>query len=159
MRNFPVNLGGKEYWISRSCAVVGILLKRDDEKGKVSVLANKRGPGCPDFVGKWNVPCGYVDYNETLEEAVSREVFEETGLKISPSEWELNSINSDPKDSNRQNITVRFISLYNGTSEFDTSNSEKGEVDDVRWIELNDIDNYEWAFEQYRLLKDIKDCI
>lgn len=98
MKNFPVKVGDNEYWISRSCAVVGIIIRIAEDK-KVYVLANKRGLGCPDFVGMWNIPCGYVDYNETLEQAVSREIFEETGIKINPNFWRLHSINSSPNDS------------------------------------------------------------
>ena len=64
MKNFPVNVDGKEYWISRSNAVVGIVFKW--ENGQYHILANKRGKGCPDYVGKWNIPCGYVDYNESI---------------------------------------------------------------------------------------------
>jgi 8-oxo-dGTP pyrophosphatase MutT (NUDIX family) len=158
MRNFPVTVDGHEFWISRSCAVVGVMLKTDGKEPMV--LANKRGPGCPDFVGYWNIPCGYIDYNETLQEAVVREVYEETGLVTKPDNWEFLSINSDPKDSNKQNITVRWISVYNeNMGTFNTEHSEKDEVEDVKWIPLSETDKYEWAFGQEKLLKEIIDSI
>lgn len=55
-------------------AVAAIIL-RDDQ-----ILLIKRGaePG----YGKWSVPGGSVEIGETLEEAVKREVLEETGLRI-----------------------------------------------------------------------------
>ncbi len=33
--------------------------------------------------GQWSFPAGFQDYGETLEETAHREVFEETGLRIS----------------------------------------------------------------------------
>ena len=52
MKNFKVTSkeNGKEYWISRANAVVGIVYTRDSN-GRVMFLVSKRGPGCPDHVG------------------------------------------------------------------------------------------------------------
>lgn len=41
--------------------------------------------------GKWALPGGFVDYNETIEEAVAREVFEETHLKIQPNQFRIHN--------------------------------------------------------------------
>lgn len=38
----------------------------------------------PDDFGNWEGPGGAVEENETLEEAIMREVFEETGLAVTP---------------------------------------------------------------------------
>lgn len=43
-------------------------------------LANKRGTETPDFQGYWNCPCGYIDFDETEEDAVCREIMEETDM-------------------------------------------------------------------------------
>ena len=58
------------------CAVGGIIF-RDD-----SVLLVKRGKA--PAVGKWSIPGGAVQLGERLEDAVIRELEEETGLKVSP---------------------------------------------------------------------------
>ena len=80
MKNFEIEHEGKKYWISRSMATVVYVFAFIGEE--VYVLANKRGPGLPTNVGKWNCPSGYLDFDETLEECAVREVFEETGYKI-----------------------------------------------------------------------------
>ncbi|CAH1799287.1 unnamed protein product [Owenia fusiformis] len=56
--------------------VVGLVF---DEKGRV-LLMQEAKQSC---YGKWYLPAGRMELNETIEEAVYREVLEETGLKIS----------------------------------------------------------------------------
>lgn len=36
------------------------------------------------YPGLWCIPCGYVEYNEDVWEALKREFFEETGLLVQP---------------------------------------------------------------------------
>lgn len=52
---------------------VGILVN----DGKVLLVRRGMNPG----KGLWGMPGGYVDMGEVIEEAVAREVWEETGLK------------------------------------------------------------------------------
>lgn len=151
MNNFSVIKDGKEYWISRSVAVVGFVFKiiNDD----IHILANKRGPGTPDFQGCWNCPCGYLDWNETLEQAVIREIREECGIIIKNPR--CIGIDSNP-ESNRQNVTVRYISLYDNTEEtLESDGGEENEVEDIKWINIKDVDDYQWAFNHGELIKEI----
>ena len=67
---------GKKTWLSRSVAVVGLI--EIDNK----FLMVKRGPKCPDEVGKWVLPCGYLDWDENLTEGMYRETAEETGINL-----------------------------------------------------------------------------
>lgn len=57
-------------------AVDGIIL----EKGKILLVKRKFNP----FAGFWALPGGFVNYNESCETAITREVFEETALQIEP---------------------------------------------------------------------------
>lgn len=47
-----------------------------DKNDKILLLKSQK------FGGKYIFPCGHVEFGETLENAVKREVFEETGLKV-----------------------------------------------------------------------------
>lgn len=58
------------------CAVGAIILRQD------SVLLIKRGKA--PALGKWSIPGGAVQLGERLEDAIVREVEEETRLKVSP---------------------------------------------------------------------------
>ena len=59
----------------RPLAGVGAVIFRGDE-----VLLVKRGRA--PALGKWSIPGGLVELGERLDEAVRREVLEETGLEV-----------------------------------------------------------------------------
>lgn len=158
MKNFPIKTpDGKEYWISRACAVVAILFAKIDDN--LFVLANKRGKGTPDFQGCWNCPCGYLDYDEDVFEAAAREVNEETGIVVKPEELSIVSVNSNPKE-NRQNVTIRLAAILPAdvvNQKFNLDHMEEDEVEDVGWINVNFINNYQWAFGHETLIKKVLD--
>lgn len=153
MKNFEFEHDGKKYWYSRSICAVALLFATDDT-GKWYVLANKRGL---DEKHKWNCPAGYLDFEETIAECAAREVYEETGLKISPDVLHLVFINDNPKET-RQNVTFRYVGLLNKkvedlSKQLNSSHSEKNEVEDIKFIPVEDIDKYEWAFNHDNLIK------
>lgn len=168
MKNFSIidSKTGREYWISRSVAVI-IILFAYDLKGKQYVLTVKRGKGTPDpeYVGVHCLPCGYLDFDETTQEAAARELFEETGVKVNPNDLKLLSINDNPSDDKRQNITFRYFIEIKGipieginqilTNEF----SEKDEVDFAEFIPVVNIDDYKWAFNQDKIINQLKRTI
>lgn len=51
----------------------------DESKIAISVLLIKRGRD--PYKGKWALPGGFVEHNEIVEEAVLRELMEETGIQ------------------------------------------------------------------------------
>ena len=163
MKNFPIidKISGREYWISRSIAVVVFVFARDIYNQEY-ILAEQRGTGTPDpeYIGKYCVPCGYLDYDETIVQAAQRELMEETGLNFPTTDFKLLNINDLPKSDKRQNITFRYIVNSNVNIEdlsnlFTTKNSEKDEIESIKFIKLKDIDNYEWAFNHQELIKEI----
>jgi ADP-ribose pyrophosphatase YjhB (NUDIX family) len=50
-------------------------------------------------LGKWNPPSGFMELNETLEQAAARETFEEVGVKVDPGELDLYTVTSLAKIS------------------------------------------------------------
>ncbi len=76
-----------------------------------SVLLVKRSN--PPFKDYWSLPGGFVEYGETAEEAVKREVREETGLEIKP--IKLIGVYSDPKRDPRGHvISIAFLAKVVG---------------------------------------------
>ena len=152
---------GKTLWSGRYCAVAAFVFCKIGDVW--CVLANKRGDGAPDFQGYWNCPCGFLDM-ETLEEACSRETFEETGVKIDPSRWCIFGVESDPAVCNNGNVTHRFMTILEyGRDNISTSmeavlngDGEQDEVTAINWIPISTISNYKWAFNhEQRIIEAI----
>lgn len=57
-------------------AAVGALVAND--QNELLLVRRARDPG----KGKWGLPGGFVDREETIEQAMRREVYEETGLQV-----------------------------------------------------------------------------
>lgn len=161
MKNFPIidKETGREYWISRSVAVL-VKLFAKDIRGNKYVLAVQRGEGTPDpeFVGSYCMPCGYVDFDENIAQAAQRELKEETGLTFPLCDFKLVGINDDPNGDKRQNITFRYkVTSFTPIEDLKlmltTKNSEKDEVSAIKFIKLEDIDSYKWAFNHDKILK------
>lgn len=84
-----------------------------------------------DYISKtkWTVVSGYMVDGETIEEAVAREVKEETGQTVTKCQY-VSSYYFAPK----QLIMIGFIAYVN-QSDFGYSN----EVDDLKWFQINEV--------------------
>lgn len=155
--NFRFYYRGNEFWYSRAVATSPFVFCKNKED-KWCVLANKRGEGTLDYQGYWNVPCGYLAFGVDGEENCVKEIFEECGVSIEKEKLKLFSVNTNPSE-NKQNVSLRYIAMLDGTIDnfsLTNENSEKNEVSDIKWIPLDEIDNYQWAFNHLNIIKEIK---
>ena len=145
-------------WFSRSMATAIFVFCKDAD-GDWCVLASERGKEAADFRGMWNCPCGYLDFDETTKECAVRECFEETGVKLDPSQLTFINYEDDPVTANRQNVTFRFgariTDKITTDFEFSKKNNEGEEVGEIKWVKVNDIDDYEWAFNHKTRINEI----
>lgn len=153
MKNFPITHEGKTYWISRHAAVACFVFARINNTW--CVLANQRGTGAADFQGMWNAPCGYLDYNETTAQAAIREVYEETGVKLTSVDfWEF----EDSPNAHLQNITFRYYAIMENPTEemlelsIRDRGGEQNEVGAVAWIPLDQLNKFKWAFNHGEII-------
>lgn len=146
---------GETYWSGRYTAVSGIITA--NVNGEFYVLANKRGEGCPDYAGYWNMPCGFLERNETAEEGVAREVLEECGVNLDPKIFHLDSVETEPAFCNNGNVTLRYSAtlLLDKLPKFGKTSGEENEVTDIKWIPLKDFRKYKWAFNHYDIVKNL----
>lgn len=157
----------RELWISRACTVVATVICYVDNLPYV--LLGKRGIGCPDEVGKWNLPCGYLDWDETLAEAMVREIYEETGLNISKAQSEALSIstshmeqpwkvssNISGRANSKQNVSNHFALVYAAKqlATLSMDYCEPDEVEEVRWVPLEEIHQYDYAFNHIDVINE-----
>ena len=157
----------QDYWISRSNAVDGIVFALLPYG--IHILITKRSDKMRDEAGKYCVPCGYLDFDETLYEAMIREVYEETSLYLPDYEKFLKFDNNkqpflirdDPK-LNRQNVSLIYLSIYDFTSDVDdfpryVENFSCREVSFVKWMsvldDFNKLHSICWAFNHDEIIK------
>ena len=115
-----------------------------DEKGKIIFIKRKN----PPYHGLWALPGGFVEYGETVEDAVLREVKEETGISVEIRG--LLGVYSDPKrDPRGHMITVCFLaSKIHGELKADTDAAE------VSSFKIDDALGMKLAFDHHEILKD-----
>ena len=156
-------------WHSRACAVVCHVwfIKNNVPY----ILAGKRGQ-VTDYPGMYNVPCGYLDWDENLQEAMYREAWEETGLDIAALKEKYGyaydktftpwNINSDPK-ANRQNISMHMGLVINigdnALPVLSLENMEDNESEAALWLTFDEamqIPAQAWAFNHQERLNEFR---
>lgn len=75
--------------------------------GKILLIKRGNEP----FKNFWALPGGYVDWDETVEDAVKREVAEETGLMVT--KLELIGVFSKPERHPKQCVSVAYVTQTN----------------------------------------------
>jgi 8-oxo-dGTP diphosphatase len=99
--------------------------------------------------GKWGVPGGYVNLNENLEEAIIREVFEETGYRVS--DLKLFTIIDNPKRRNDEKQNIGFVFICNALEKDGEPDKESTEQ---KWFDLDNLPSQEeMAFDHSQIIK------
>lgn len=125
---------------SPKITVDGIIL----DKGKKRILLIQRGR--EPFKGKWALPGGFIGYGERTEDAVVREVLEETGLRTRV--LELFGVYSDPnRDPRGHTITLVYILEI-----MDGKVSGGDDAVEAKFFDLNSLP--ELSFDHEKIIKD-----
>ncbi len=110
-----------------------------------SILLIRRGK--EPYINYWALPGGFVEYGETTEEAVRREVEEETGLSCSV--VELVGVYSAPdRDPRGHTISVAYIMKVN-QGQVKAGDDAAG----AAWIDIREIPQ-EIAFDHFKIIED-----
>ena len=115
------------------------------EMGNEIVLIKRKNEPYKEY---WEMPGGFVEENETVEETALREVTEETSLKVRLKG--ILGVYSDVKRDPRGRVaTVVFITeAIGGKLKADT------DAEDARWFDVNDVDIDSLAFDHPKIFRD-----
>lgn len=97
----------------------------ENKKGEILLVRRKIDPG----KGLWDTPGGFVEYNETLERSVVREIKEELGVDISNLKYIC---------SQTDRYYFKEINYFTLCAFF------SGTVDEKKIIPADDIDNFQF---------------
>jgi len=98
--------------------------------GKAKLLLIKRK--CEPFKGQWALPGGFVDIDEELDDAVARELAEETGLVNVPLE-QIHTSGKCGRDPRGRVITVTFMGIV---TEGQNKLKAGDDAAEVRWFDI-----------------------
>ncbi len=129
---------------SRPVVGVGAVILRDDR-----VLLVRRGR--PPRAGQWSLPGGAQKLGETVEEAVRREIREETGLELARIELlaVVDSIHRDPDGRIRYHYTL--IDVLGEAAPGEVRPGD--DAQEVAWFPLSELERLDLWDETLRVIR------
>lgn len=111
--------------------------------------------GKKDVEGLWNLPGGKLEGSETPEEGVKREVMEETGYLIEPTE--LVGVYLEESKISEENVVI-FLYRSKITGKGEENPDTEHEILDKKFFEISQINNLELRSQnKIKMIKDAED--
>jgi 8-oxo-dGTP diphosphatase len=124
--------------------VTAAIIEKD---GKILIAKRRKNDPLKD---KWEFPGGKIEPNETPEECLRRELYEELGIDTKIGEF----ICSNKYDYSHISIELLVYRVYHLTGEFKANDHEE-----IKWVTPSDLSSYEFPEADApvvdKLLKDI----
>lgn len=122
--------------------VDAVIFRQKAGRNEVLLILRKHYP----YEGMWALPGGFVDMEETCEEAIVRELVEETNLNV-PELRQLHTFSALGRDPRARTISVTFF----GVSDLSDSAVKGGDdAEDARWFDLEKLP--ELAFDHHEAI-------
>lgn len=115
------------------------------EEGKISVLLIRRK--YDPYKGQWAIPGGFVKNNESLEDSVERELYEETGIKINYLE-QLYSFGKLDRDPRGRVVSIAYFGLVRPNTFKIIASTD---AEEVAWFSIDELPKL--AFDHEEILK------
>ena len=125
-------------------AAVAVIIKHNDK-----ILFTVRNVD-PDK-GKWDLPGGFIDPNETAEEAACREIKEELGIEIDLNN--LKFVGSLPNVYHYKEVDYNTLDLffeYQVEEKIAIKKLEAHEISETIWVKISELNLEEIAFDSQR---------
>lgn len=111
-----------------------------DEENRV-LIDNRKEEILDDANKKWEVPGGKIEFGETPEEAVKRELLEETGYCVKVKQLIPYSKVSMWDYTNYIQHTVIFFYMCELENKEHVKNNDN-KINTYKWVDFNDLSNY-----------------
>lgn len=99
----------------------------------------------PPFEGKWAIPGGFVEEDETLEQAAQRELAEETVVRDVTVE-QLSTFGDPGRDPRGRTITIAYLAVIGEAVKVQAGSDAK----EARWFAVDELP--ELAFDHRKIL-------
>ena len=114
---------------------VGAIVLREEPGQRRQVLLTKRRPDRTDWAGLWGAPAGRLQEGEELEEALVRELAEETGLLAREFEFLETVYAEEPTTGRRYVHNLYRVSRWDGEAE----NRAPDEHETIAWVGAGEV--------------------
>ncbi len=118
------------------------IIEYQDNKEKGIILIERKNPP-----HGWAFPGGFVDYGESVEDALIREMKEETNLDVSI--VKLLGVYSDPNRDKRMHA-ASVVYVVKGEGKLKAKDDAKNAI----LVPLNKVKSYNLVFDHKKILKD-----
>jgi 8-oxo-dGTP diphosphatase len=137
------------YEYPRPAVTVDIVVVTNEEPPRVLLIRRKHEP----FAGKWAIPGGFVDMDESLEHAARRELREETGIHAGRLQ-QLATFGDPGRDPRGRTISVVYLGRVDPARVQPRADDDAAEVG---WHGLDRLPPL--AFDHRRILAAARRCL
>ena len=141
---------GRDDYHSPSVTVDAIATRNEAEN--LEFLMITRGPEPPEWEGMWAFPGGFVDYGENPEDAVIRELLEETGVE-GKYPLALTILGAPGRDPRKHCIGLFYL------VEVDPDSEPVGADDavDAQWVGINQLTEQNVAGDHSKVIDILRE--
>ena len=115
---------------------------------KGEILLGKRGKSAYLYYGYWGLPGGLIEYGETVEQAIKRELKEELGVDSKVIKYGKPFMNLPTKEIPVQDLSIPVYCKIKGEPQ------PKDETSEVRWFKPSEIKKMKLAYSQEKILEE-----
>src|SRR5271157_2216223 len=112
---------------------------------KGEILLGKRDKSMICYPDLWGLPGGAIEYKETVEQAIKRELKEELGVESEIIKYGKPIMNGPTKECPTHHLDVPVYCKIKGIPK------PKDETSEVKWFKPKEIKNIELAYEHKKL--------
>src|SRR5437763_569739 len=113
------------YDYPRPSVTVDVVIVTREARPRVLLIRRKHDP----FAGRWALPGGFIDMDETLEESARRELREETGVAAAELE-QLGAFGDPGRDPRGRTVSVAYLARVDAA---DVNPQAADDAAEVEW--------------------------